>query len=477
GNITLGGSGSNRTIEVLPGLNQTGGPATITVSVNDGTTTTQTTFDVMVTAVNDAPIDVTLSGSVVDENSADGTIIGNVSGTDPDVGDVLMFSLINSAGGRFAVDVNTGEFTVADGNQLDFEAASSHGVTVRVTDSGGLSRDESYTITVSDLNEAPTAVNDTFSARQMEELVVPAGVITGNDFDSDGDSVTVVLVAGPGDGTLALAADGSFTYASAGLFSGQDQFTYYVTDGTLNSDVATVDIDVLMTIVVPDVVRVTDSDTSSEIQEDAVDEKPTDDNEATVELPSDAANATATSVSAAKNITTGEQDSGRPTVPEMSIEVLQSTGSDLSIFVFLSDVPESGFQHNDNRALQNDSSGLIDRTSVDAGRFLFRQIYTDSAFFPSGQMASAMTEYWQHQDDQAVQEQVVENMVVGSTAMVSTSVSVGYAVWLLRGGSLLTTFLSSLPVWQAFDPLHVLNSFEEYGDEEQNSESLESLVS
>jgi hypothetical protein len=45
-------------------------------------------------------------------------------------------------------------------------------------------------------------------------LVVPAGVITGNDFDSDGDIVTVVLVAGPAEGTLTLAADGSFTYTS-----------------------------------------------------------------------------------------------------------------------------------------------------------------------------------------------------------------------------------------------------------------------
>jgi len=125
---------------VLPAANQTGGPATITVTVDDGTTANQTTFDVTVSAVNDEPtIDVALSGSVVDENSANGTIIGNVLAADIDVGDSLTFSLLDSAGGRFAVDSATGLLTVADGNLLNYELASSHGITARVTDSGGLS--------------------------------------------------------------------------------------------------------------------------------------------------------------------------------------------------------------------------------------------------------------------------------------------------------------------------------------------------
>jgi len=74
-------------------------------------------------------------------------------------------------------------------------------------------------------------------------------------------------------------------------------------------------------------------------------------------------------------------------------------------------------------------------------------------------------------------EQVAEQVIVGSSAVVSTSVSIGYVTWLLRGGSLLTTILSSLPAWQAFDPLAELESFEGNGDGEEDSESLISLVS
>ncbi|MEZ6131710.1 MAG: hypothetical protein R3C59_23880, partial [Planctomycetaceae bacterium] len=68
-----------------------------------------------------------------------------------------------------------------------------------------------------------------------------------------------------------------------------------------------------------------------------------------------------------------------------------------------------------------------------------------------------------------------ETVIVGTTAAVSTSVSVGYVVWMLRGGSLLTTFLSSLPAWQSFDPLPVLESFEEAVADDD--ESLSSIAS
>ncbi len=55
GNISLGGSGANRTVNITPATNQSGS-ATITVSVNDGTVTTSDTFLLTVNPVNDAPV-------------------------------------------------------------------------------------------------------------------------------------------------------------------------------------------------------------------------------------------------------------------------------------------------------------------------------------------------------------------------------------------------------------------------------------
>jgi hypothetical protein len=113
-------------------------------------------FTIAVTDVNEAPAnqppsDIVLSNTSVAENSANGTIVGALSAVDPNAGDTATFSLLDNAGGRFSI-VN-GNLVVA--GSLDFETATSHQVTVRVTDSGGLFRDEIFTIAVTDVNEAP----------------------------------------------------------------------------------------------------------------------------------------------------------------------------------------------------------------------------------------------------------------------------------------------------------------------------------
>jgi VCBS repeat-containing protein len=54
GNLTLGGSGTNRTITLTPAANQRGA-STITIRVNDGTTTVSNTFVLVVNAVNQLP--------------------------------------------------------------------------------------------------------------------------------------------------------------------------------------------------------------------------------------------------------------------------------------------------------------------------------------------------------------------------------------------------------------------------------------
>ncbi|MAE65767.1 MAG: hypothetical protein CMJ18_15975, partial [Phycisphaeraceae bacterium] len=47
-------------------------------------------------------------------------------------------------------------------------------------------------------------------------------------------------------------------------------------------------------------------------------------------------------------------------------------------------------------------------------------------------------------------------LAVGSIAGFNTLMTVGYTVWALRGGSLLASLMTSLPVWQFVDPLPVI---------------------
>ncbi|MCH2204146.1 MAG: hypothetical protein MK102_19445 [Fuerstiella sp.] len=77
--------------------------------------------------------------------------------------------------------------------------------------------------------------------------------------------------------------------------------------------------------------------------------------------------------------------------------------------------------------------------------------------------------------EKAIEEiEAIGQMVMDSSVAVFTSVSAGYIIWMLRGGSLLITFRASLAVCRSFDPLPVLDS---YSRATGNDEFLEALVS
>lgn len=66
--------------------------------------------------------------------------------------------------------------------------------------------------------------------------------------------------------------------------------------------------------------------------------------------------------------------------------------------------------------------------------------------------------------------------VVGSSVAVTTGLSVGYVAWMVRGGVLLSSVLSSLPAWQFIDPLPVLNFSEKEEEGDEQDDSLEDII-
>jgi Ca2+-binding RTX toxin-like protein len=94
-------------------------------------------------------------------------------------------------------------------------------------------------------NNEPSAGADAYTAAQDTPLTVETPGVLANDSDPDGDPITETLVgSGPAHGTLALNANGSFTYTPASGYSGPDTFTYRATDGSLDSAPASVSITV-----------------------------------------------------------------------------------------------------------------------------------------------------------------------------------------------------------------------------------------
>jgi len=215
-------------------------PASVQVdwTFNDGNTGSQGTGEALtatgrttvnITAVNDAPTDLALSANSVTENAANGTVVGTVSGTDVDAGDTKSYSLTNTAGGRFAINSSTGLITVADGSVLNYEAATNHSVTVRVTDSGGLTYDETFAINLTNVNEAPTDL--ALSANQLTENAATGtvvGNVTGTDVDT-GDTKTYSLTDTAGGRFAINSSTGVITVANGSLLNYEAASSHSVT--------------------------------------------------------------------------------------------------------------------------------------------------------------------------------------------------------------------------------------------------------
>ena len=204
----------------------------------------------------------------VNENAANGTVVGFVTGNDIDSPDSFTYSLTDNAGGRFAID-STGKITVADGSLLDYETNASHTIDVVITDTDSGSTAQTLTISVTDVNEAPVntvpgaqtvdedtqlnlagiSVNDVDGNLASTELTVTSGVLT---VDLSGGATTSVGVNGSSSLTVSgsqaeiNAALATLSYQGHSHFNGSDTLTVVSTDsaGIPLSDTFTVTITV-----------------------------------------------------------------------------------------------------------------------------------------------------------------------------------------------------------------------------------------
>jgi VCBS repeat-containing protein len=86
------------------------------------------------------------------------------------------------------------------------------------------------------------AGDDQYHTNESVSLTVAAPGVLANDTDLAGgaDPLSAVLLSDPSHGKLVLEPDGSFSYRPTKGFSGDDSFSYVVSDGSLTSAPATV---------------------------------------------------------------------------------------------------------------------------------------------------------------------------------------------------------------------------------------------
>ena len=229
------------------------GSDSFTYTVSDGKGGTATgTVNVTVTAVNDAPSFTKGANETVAEDAGAQTVTGwatNISkGPADENGQTLSFEVTNNTNTAL---FSTQPSIAPDGTLSYTPAANASGtatVSVKLKDDGGTANGganesavQTFTITVTAVNDAPDAVND---AKTTAEDTATNINVLANDTDVDGDSLSVSSFTQPSHGTVSENTDGTLNYNPAANYNGSDSFTYTVSDGNGGTDTATVNLTV-----------------------------------------------------------------------------------------------------------------------------------------------------------------------------------------------------------------------------------------
>ena len=202
-----------------------------------------TTVTINVTPVNDPPVGVadtyqTNEGTALTVGVAQGVLAND---SDPDGASGLTAEVVNGPS-HGTLELN------ADGSFIytptgDYNGSDSF--TYRVNDGTATSDPITVMLTIAAVNDAPVAAADSYTVSEDATLTVNAaeGVLS-NDTDVEGDALTAEVVSNPSHGTLALNANGSFTYTPTANYFGSDSFTYRAKDANGQSQPITVTITV-----------------------------------------------------------------------------------------------------------------------------------------------------------------------------------------------------------------------------------------
>lgn len=144
-------------------------------SSGGGETTTPTP---PTTPTNQAPTAITLSQTSVAENAA-GAVVGDLAATDADSGDTHTFTVSDD---RF--EISGSQLKLKADTVLDYESEKEVALTIQVTDSASNTFSDNFTVTVTDVAEAPTAI----SLSAMEVAENATGAVIGDLAVTDPDA-------------------------------------------------------------------------------------------------------------------------------------------------------------------------------------------------------------------------------------------------------------------------------------------------
>ncbi|MBI3409188.1 MAG: tandem-95 repeat protein [Planctomycetes bacterium] len=237
--VTQGQKGSvvispNNTVTYSPNANANGADS-FQYTISDGRGGTATaTVNVTITPANDAPLAVNDSVTTLEDTAATVAVLANDS--DPDGDPLTVTGVTQGTKGSVVINANN---TVTYSPNSNVNGADSFQYTI--SDGHGGTATATVNVTITPVNDAPVAVNDSTST--LEDTAVTVTVLA-NDSDPDGDALSVIGVTQGAKGSVIINANNTVTYLPNTNLNGADSFQYTISDGHGGTATATVSISI-----------------------------------------------------------------------------------------------------------------------------------------------------------------------------------------------------------------------------------------
>lgn len=439
----------------------------VEVSASDGEGKVTTwTIDVTVNSVAEAPVAV---NDVINVSEGQGInflqgVLANDSETDMSTAVVVT----GPAHGELNWS-SDGTFTYShDGSET-----TSDQIVYRVENAAGSSL-ATVQINIDPVNDRPVFVEDAILLISNNSIIINQSSLLANDIDAENSPLSIIDVVQPPWGTVTNVGSGNIQIVVQNELDGIETIEYTISDG----DQTTVG---RLKVIQPVVVDNTETESESNTQES---ESETEAEANTIE----------------PEVTADEEPVDEATIGSVGSENNDDESDDTEDLIGSEQAAttDQGFEDNiesNDSNVQVIDGNLLDGSQISSFNSVSSYSFKSESDYGSSydisrsvhtvhQLAAASTEYmyaeWQGQfwnEMNEVREQYqrhdLSTTTVATAASVTGVLTVGYVLWLVRGGLVMASLVSSVPMWQSFDPLPILQYAE---DDSASGETLESLV-
>lgn len=416
------------------------GPVTVTLTIQE---------------VNDAPTTSTIRLNVVEGGlSTPGNLLGLAADLEGDALVVTSVSASKSGDVDWRAD---GTFTFQhNGDEFPTERLS-----YAITDArGGIVQGE-VLVSVTPVNDAPLSQPDTFGVFSNGALRLDASSLVANDVDAEGAVLRVAIVDQPQSGTLLQQPNGAFVYVPATGFVGADTFTYQASDGQISGAITTVTI----AVAAPPVGNSGAGGVPAPVSAAPA---PAPTNLPVIPLAEPKTIRTEESITDSSEIERVGDSGVRLNVPSANARI---------------EIAASGTEADDLRLV---SANVHERTTGITSATVPSHVMTVSLgtidlasleiTTPVGAFMEGMAQELDSLRQDLSSTIAGTGVVTGGILVATSTFSVGYVIWAMRTGFLMASVLSSLPAWQTFDPVPLLNQMDDEGEVGDEDAAVEAMM-